>query len=280
MSTDLDGREAPVMLRGQGWLVDTHAHLADSAFDSDRDAVLNRSAAQGVQLIVAVGTDLETSRRSLDLARGVAGVLATVGIHPHDASQATTQALDQLRHWAADPQVVAIGETGLDYYRMLSPRSAQLHAMEEHLAIADEVDKPVVIHDRDAHADLLAVLVPWAERRRRAGKRSVPGALHCFSGDLAMAGAAIAAGFLISLAGNVTFASAGSLVDVARQIDLDSVVLETDSPYLAPSPLRGRRNEPANLPLVAQWLANLRGRRLPEIAAQTSANARRLFGLS
>jgi len=268
------------MRHGQGWLVDTHAHLTDPAFDADRDAVLASAASRGVQLIVAVGADLDSSERSLNLARSVAGVLAAVGIHPHDAAQVTPRALDRIRLWAADPQVVAVGETGLDYYRMRAPRDAQLRALEAHLAIADEVDKPVVVHDRDAHADLLAVLVPWAERRRQAGLRSAPGVLHCFSGDLAMAQAAITAGFYVSFAGNVTFANAGPLADVARQIDLASVVLETDSPYLAPAPLRGHRNEPANVVVIAQWLADQRGLSLIGVADETSDNARRLFGLS
>jgi TatD DNase family protein len=268
------------MRTGQGWLVDTHAHVADPAFDADRDEVLATAAARGVQLVVAVGADLDSSRESFDLARSVAGVLAVVGIHPHDAAQATPEALDQVRRWAADPQVVGLGETGLDYYRGRATRDAQLRALEAHLAIADEVDKPVVVHDRDAHADLLEILLPWAERRRQAGKRSAPAVLHCFSGDLAMAEQAIAAGLFVSFAGNVTFGNAGPLAEVARRLDLDWVVLETDCPYLSPSPLRGRRNEPANVLVTAQWLADQRGLTLREIAERTTANARRLFGLS
>ncbi len=277
--SDLSPWETPPARDGQGWLVDTHAHLADSAFDADRDEVLARAAEGGVRLVVAVGADLDSSRRTLDLARSRAEMPAAVGIHPHDAGEATADGLATLREMASDPRVVAIGEIGLDYYRMRAPREAQLRALEAQLAIADEVGKPVVIHNREADADVLAVLVPWAQARRQAGRPGAPGVLHCYSGGLALAEAASAAGLLISFAGNVTFAKAEELAEVARRIDLGVVVLETDSPYLAPAPLRGRRHEPANVLLVAQWLADQRGRTLREVADQTSANARRLFGL-
>lgn len=275
---EFDGREGPITLGGQGLLVDTHAHLVDAAFEVDRDAVLSRAMSSGVTLIVAVGVDLESSRRSVGLARQVAGVVASVGIHPHDALAVSADALAELRQLAAEPRVVAIGETGLDYYRRLAPVDAQRRALEAHLGIADDLDKPVVIHDRDAHDDLLAILVPWARGRRAAGRRSHPGVLHCFSGDLAMAEKAVAAGFSIGFGGTLTYPRSDALAEVARRVDLDDIVLETDSPYLAPSPLRGRRNEPANIVHVAKRLAKLRGLTLEIAANRTSANARRLFG--
>lgn len=259
-------------------VADTHVHLADPAFDGDRDVVLSRSLERGVRLLIAVGYDLETSRRSLEFARNVDGIAAAVGIHPNQAGEASAAALAQIREWAADPEVVAVGETGLDHYRRRVPADVQTRCLGRHLEIADSVDKPVVIHDREAHEDLLAILLPWARARAARGLRSAPGVFHCFSGSHAMAASAVEAGFYVSFAGNLTYSKA--LAEVARQVDLRQVVVETDAPYLSPSPLRGRRNEPANVILTAQRLAEIRGLPLSEVVDVTTENARRLFGLS
>jgi len=257
---------------------DTHAHLADPALSGEADALLRRARDAGVELVVAVGYDLPTSEASVELARR-AGIWAAVGIHPNSASAADPAALARIGDLARDPRVVAVGETGLDYYRDRVSPTAQRRAFESHLAIADAVDKPVVVHDREAHEDVLRTLLAWALERSRRGKRSVPGVLHCFSGDLGMAEAAIEAGLLISFAGNLTYRSASKLADVARRVDLGAVVVETDCPYLAPAPRRGGRNEPCNVVLVAERLAELRGLPVIEVARQTTANALRLFGL-
>jgi TatD DNase family protein len=257
---------------------DTHAHLADPALSGEADAAIQRALEAGVRRVVAVGYDLATSEASLALARRD-GVWAAVGIHPNSASDADPASLARIGELARDPRVVAIGETGLDYYRDRVPPDVQRRAFEAHLAIADAVDKPVIVHDREAHGEVLRILLEWARARRLHGKRSVPGVLHCFSGDLGMAEAAIDAGFVISFAGNLTYRSAAGLAEVSRQVDLDAVVVETDCPYLAPAPRRGERNGPRNVALVAERLADLRGLPVVEVARRTTANALRLFGL-
>lgn len=263
---------------------DTHAHLADPSFGGELDPLLDRAGEAGVDTVVAVGYDLFTSETSVALA-GRPGIWAAVGIHPNSASEATSEALARIGALARDPKVVAVGETGLDYYRDRVAPETQRRVFEAHLLLADRVDKPVVVHDREAHGDVLRMLVEWAAGRRVRGKRSVPGVLHCFSGDIDLAEAAIAAGFLISFAGSLTYRSGSGLSEVASRVDLGSIVLETDCPYLTPertlkpSPRRRDRNEPANVVITAERLAALRGLPVVEVARRTSANARRLFGL-
>ena len=257
---------------------DTHAHLADPALVGEFDAVLSRAADAGVGMVVAVGYDLATSEASVALARRE-GVWAAVGIHPNSASEADDASMSRIGELARDSRVVAIGETGFDYYRDRAAPDVQRRLFAAHLDLADAVDKPVIVHDRDAHGDVLEMLLDWARERKRRGKRSAPGVLHCFSGDLAMAEAAIDAGLVISFAGNLTYKSATALAEVAGQVDLDSVVVETDCPYLAPVPRRGERNEPRNVALVAARLAELRGLPVVEVARRTTANALRLLGL-
>ena len=259
-------------------LCDTHAHLYDAAFEPDRQAVIDRARDAGVRLIVAVGADLASSRLSVEIARGNEGVYAAVGIHPNSADEATPAALAEIRALAADPCVVGIGETGLDYYRDRVSREVQWRVLDAHLDLAAETGKPAIVHDREAHADVAARILGWG--RRRGGTIERPaGVLHCFSGDTALATEAIAAGFLISFAGNVTYRKAEYLAVVAAAIDPRAIVLETDCPWLAPAPLRGRRNEPANLVATAGWLATARGLTVAEVGDLTTANARRLFGL-
>jgi TatD DNase family protein len=256
-------------------LVDSHAHLDDRAFAGERDEVVARALAAGVRSIVTVGADLPSSRRAVALSARYAGVFAVVGVHPHDASRLDEAALKELRELARRPKVVAIGETGLDFYRDLSPRPVQRTAFRSHLALARELGLPVVVHDRDAHDEVMAALRGWV--RDYADARGV---LHCFSGDEDMAAEATRLGFFISLAGPVTYANASRLHRLAAIIPLHRLLLETDCPYLTPEPLRGQRNEPANVRLVAERVAALRGMAPAELARATTANATALFGLS
>jgi TatD DNase family protein len=182
--------------------------------------------------------------------------------------------LDELRALASRPKVVAIGEIGLDFYRDLSPREKQRQAFEQQLALASEVGKPVIIHDREAHKEVMTILRRWAE-----GCQQSIGVLHCFSGDLAMAKEAIKMGFYISIAGPVTFPNARRLRELVRQLPLEKLLVETDCPYLTPHPHRGKRNEPAYVKLVAQEAAHIKGLTLEEVARVTSDNARALFAL-
>jgi TatD DNase family protein len=255
-------------------LVDSHAHLDDPAFAQDLPAVLERARAAGVRWIVTAGTDLASSQRSLALARQYPGVRVAVGVHPSAAATWTPETAAALRQLAADPLVVAIGEIGLDYYRPGAPAAVQQAVLWEQLRLASDLGRPVVLHNREATADLLALLHRWVAERSPAR-----GVLHCFTGDLATAQRALDLGFFLSFGGILTFPKSEPLRAVAAAVPLERLLLETDSPYLAPQPVRGRRNEPAYLRYVAEGLAARRGLSLEAVAAQTTANARQLFGL-
>jgi TatD DNase family protein len=252
-------------------LIDSHAHLEMTAYDGDREAVLARAAKAGVGAIVTVGTTLPDAVKAVTLAGRYDSVYAAVGIHPHEAGQIGGETYDTLRKLARQPKVIAVGEIGLDFFYNHSPREVQLLRFREQLALAEELDLPVIIHDRDAHAETLAVLDEYAGRLR--------GVLHCFSGDLVMARTCLARGFHLSIAGPVTYRNADRLREVAREAPLERLLVETDAPYLAPQPHRGKRNEPAYVVQTAECLAGVRGITLAEVARQTTANACRLFGI-
>lgn len=257
-------------------LVDSHAHLDASAFDEDRAEVVARALEAGVGAILTAGTDLESSRQAVALAEAYPGVFAAVGVHPHDAASATEETFVQLRQLCNHPKVLAVGEIGLDFYRDLSPRDVQRRVFEGQLALAAEVGKPVIVHQRESLPDVMACLERWGEEWGTESDRPA-GVLHCFSGDVQAAERVIAQGFYVSLAGPVTYLNARRPVEVARAVPLDRLLLETDCPYLSPHPLRGKRNEPANVRLVAQRIAEIKALPLEEVAGATTANAQRLF---
>jgi TatD DNase family protein len=254
-------------------LVDTHAHLHFPEFAPDLDAVLERARAAGVRAIVTVGTDRETSRAAVALAERLPGVYATVGIHPHDAGAAEEADFAELEALARQsPAVVALGEMGLDFFRNLSPRDAQERVFGRQLELARRVQKPVVIHCREAHARALEILA-------EADVGAVGGVMHCFSGDPEVARRCLDLGLHISLAGPVTYRNAGVLPDVARLVPEGRLVVETDSPYLPPQPYRGRRNEPAWVAVTAERVAELRGAAPAAAAARLADTAAQLFGI-
>lgn len=250
-------------------LIDTHAHLDDSAFDDDRREVMGRAAQSGVS-IITVGVNVATSASAAALAAQHDGIYASAGIHPHEASTLTPESVDALRRLCLSPKVVAVGETGLDWFRDLSPRPAQREAFAAHLAIAAELDLPLIIHNRDADSDVLDTL------RQSPGRRGV---MHAFSSGIDLARACLDAGLYISLAGPLTYKNAEQTRAVARFVPLDRLLLETDSPYLPPVPWRGQRNEPSYLVLIAQALAGVLGMDWAEVAAITRHNAQALFAL-
>jgi TatD DNase family protein len=260
-------------------LIDTHAHLDFSQFDTDRQAVIERAKASGVEAIVNVGTDLTSSRRAVDLATKHNTIYAAVGMHPHDAKKLDGAALAELRKLAQHPKVVAVGEIGLDFYRDLSPRDTQRRAFQAQLAWAAKMAKPVIIHDRDAHDEIIGVLTDWASGLSSPMLAGRLGVLHTFSGDLAMAKKAIELGFYISISGPVTYKNARYLPGIVQALPLERLLVETDCPYLTPHPHRGKRNEPAYVHLVAERIATLRGIPVDELAEATTANAQRLFQL-
>ena len=255
-------------------LVDSHVHLDDRKFDADREAVIERALAAGVERMMAIGTgsgppDLETAIRQ---AERYPFMLATIGVHPHDASKATAETFERLRELAAHPKVAAIGEIGLDYHYDFSPREVQRSVFLKQLEIAAEAGKPIVIHTRESWADTMALgamvgqAVPPARR----------GIMHCFTGDSQQAREALALGFHLAFGGVLTFPKADTVREAARITPEDRLLVETDCPYLAPVPHRGQRNEPAFVVEVARRLAEVRGSTLDEIARQTTRNFERL----
>lgn len=249
-------------------LMDSHAHLDDSAFASDLPDVLDRARRNEVCRIVSVGTDVESSRRALAIAEREPDVFAALGIHPHDADRVSSA--EPLREFAAHPKVVAIGETGLDYARKYAAPENQKGLFLSHLTLARELGKPVVIHCRDAHADTLAILKEEKISR---------GVIHCFSGTQPDVREYLALGFYLSIAGPVTYPNAERLRQTVRTIPLDRMLLETDCPLLAPQAHRGQRNEPAYIRYAAAEVAKAHGCPIETVAERTSENARRLFGL-
>ncbi len=267
-------------------LIDTHAHLQHARFAEDLDAVLARAAARGVTTAIAPGSTLEDSRAAVALAERYAGascaLYAAVGIHPTETDGLTPTALTELRQLAHHPRVVAIGEIGLDYYWPnianrgwpCAQPAQQRVALEAQLALAAELSLPVILHDRNAHADILDILRAWTRDRP---ERS--GTLHAYAAGPALLAEALALNLYIGMDGPLTFEKATGLHEVARQVPLDRLLLETDAPYLTPHPYRGRRNEPAYVAYVAARSAALKNLAVETVAAATTANAQRLFRL-
>jgi len=259
-------------------LIDTHAHLDFRQFDDDRNAVLDRAWQAGLIAVITIGIDLKTSRAAVALAEAHERVFATVGFHPHDAKTADDAALIELRDLARHSRVVAIGEMGLDFYRDRSPRDVQRRVFRRQLQIAAELGKPVVVHDREAHADTLEILRQWIAESQTTFSE-YRGVLHCFSGNLALAQAVIELGFFIGVDGPITYRNARKLPDIVKALPLDRLLVETDAPFLTPHPHRGQRNEPAYVRLVAEKIADTKNLPLEEVAQATTANAKALFQL-
>src|SRR5437588_12919719 len=253
-------------------LVDSHTHIDTSRFNADREHVIQAAVEGGITRMVDPGCDLASSLAAIALAKAHPGVVfAGVGVHPHDATTYNDKVGVPCRELSLDPVVVAIGEFGLDYFRMRSPREVQREVFCAHLELARACDLPCIIHVRDSHDDVIELLRAYGEGLR--------GVFHCFSGDVAQAEECLTfEGFMISFAGPLT-RQGNALPEVARMVPLERVLVETDSPYLVPQPLRAKRNEPLFVKHVAEKLAGIRGMTLEEIAKVTSANTARLFGL-
>ncbi len=252
--------------------IDTHAHLNHRQFAADLEAVIVRAKEAGVTQIINVGYDLKSSIEAARLAECSDGFWAACGVHPHDATECGAGTLEELRRLAQEPRLVAIGETGLDFYRNLSPRDVQAETFRALIALALELRLPLIIHVREAHEEALRILV-------EAGAGAVGGVFHCFSGDWQFARWCLDAGFHLGLDGPVTYPKSDALREVARRAPLDRLLLETDCPYLPPQSRRGERNEPSLLPEIARCVTQLRGLAIEELAAATTANAARLFRL-
>jgi len=258
-------------------LVDTHCHLNLPEVEADLPAVMARAGEAGVEVIVVPGIDLASSRRAVELAERWPGVHAAVGVHPHDAATWSPRVLAEIRALARSPRVIAIGETGLDYYRNLASRDSQLESFRAQLDLASERALPVIVHSRSATAEVFAELEAWIARANRKNGRPA-GVLHAFSGDPEGARRAVTLGFLLGVAGPVTYPKADDLRMMLAGVPAEHLLVETDAPYLAPVPHRGRRNEPAHVALVARGLAAALALEPADVASRTSSNAARLFG--
>jgi TatD DNase family protein len=254
-------------------LIDSHAHIQGKEYAGEAEAVIARAYKAGVEAIVAVGGagDMSSNSEAVRLANSFSNVYATVGMHPHDAKDVGADELAILKTLAADAKVVAVGETGLDYYYSHSPHDVQRRVFGQFIQMARETRLPIVVHERDAAQDA-------AELLRREGAGEVRGVIHCFTGNYAAACAYLDLGFYLSFTGIITFKNADALREVVRQVPLERMLVETDSPYLTPVPHRGKRNEPAYVRFVAETIANVKAVTLDEVARVTTANVKALFG--
>ncbi|MEQ8201481.1 MAG: TatD family hydrolase [Syntrophomonadaceae bacterium] len=251
-------------------MFDSHAHLQDTQIKKDLDNIITRARDAGVARITCIGYDMASSEEALQIARKYKHVYATVGVHPHDAKTFKPEVRDKLKALARDPKVVAIGEIGLDYYRDLSPREKQKESFIEQILLAQEIGKPIVIHDRDANQDVMDII-----KKYKAGRNG--GIMHCYSGSLPLALEAVKNGFYISFAGPITYKNARKSHEVVVKIPMDRLLVETDCPYLTPEPLRGRINEPANVRYTVEKMAALRNQHPDEVGYLTERNACKIY---
>lgn len=246
--------------------LDVHAHLDDEAFDKDRLEIVEKAKRENVYFINA-GVDIDSSLLSVELSKHD-NIFAAVGVHPHEAAKVNKDYINELRKLSKNPKVVALGEIGLDYYYNFSPKERQIEVFREHLYLAGELELPVVVHDREAHEDVLKIL-------EEVGIKDVM--LHCFSGDLSMAEEALKRGYFFSFGGSMTFKKNKLGREVIRHLPLERVFLETDSPYLTPEPYRGRRNDPTLIKIIYDYYANLKGMDVEEIKKIIWEKAIRFF---
>lgn len=251
--------------------IDSHAHLDDKRFNADRDMIIKNLKENKVDYVFNIGADIKTSEASVDLAKKYDNIYAAVGIHPHSAKEANGAAMDRLRELAEEEKVIAIGEIGLDYYYDNSPRDTQIKWFKEQIKLAKEVDLPIIIHTRDASRETFDILKEDAKNH--------PVIMHCYSGSVEMAEEYLKLGYYISLAGPVTFKNARVPKEVAEMIPLDRLLIETDCPYLTPTPYRGKRNEPIYVRYVAEEIAKIKGISVEELAKATSQNTKKAFKL-
>lgn len=254
-------------------LIDTHAHLDMPRFDADRAAVIDRAREAGVLKIITIGIDIPSSLKAVELAQSDGGIFATVGIHPESAGNTTGQEIDALGRLAVQPRVVAIGEIGLDFYHDYASAEKQIEVFRRQLELASRLNLPVVIHSRKAEKELIPVLKEWLG----SYPAEQPGIIHCFNEGFETAQIYLKMGFFISLGGYIGYPSAKGVRDVVKELPLEKLVLETDSPFLPPQSHRGQRNEPAYVVETAKELARIKGLSLEEVSRFTSQNARMVF---
>lgn len=259
-------------------LIDTHCHLNFDRYDGDRPAVIQSAQDAGVTRIINPGTDFASSQAAIQLAEAYDGIYAAVGVHPTSTVGWSAEMLAGIESLAGHPKVISIGEIGLDYYWDKSPKETQHIAFKEQLALAARLELPVIIHNREASEDIMAILADWVADLPKS-LQSRPGVLHSFSAPLAVAEQALELGFYLGFTGPITFKKADDLRTVASHVPLDKILVETDGPFLTPHPYRGKRNEPAHVQYVAERLATLHQLDVETFAVQTTRNAEILFNL-
>lgn len=260
-------------------MIDTHCHINFDSYDQDRMEVLQRAVEAGVTRIIIPAVDIETSRDIIKMVTTHAGLYGAVGIHPNSTADFTDLMLPEVETLAAQPKIVSIGEIGLDYYWDKSPKEKQFQAFEAQLALAAKLELPVIIHNRQASEDTMSILETWAKGLTGSLKQC-PGVMHSFSGTQAIAERALAAGFYLGFTGPITYKNADETRRIAATVPLDRLLVETDGPFLTPVPHRGKRNEPAYIPLIIERLAGIKLSTPEEIARITTENAIRLFQLN
>ena len=253
-------------------LTDSHAHLEMPEFKKDLEAVIQRAKESGVEYVFTVGTEKKDWKRALEIAESHPSIYAILGVHPHNAKEIDYQTYPMLKELCRNEKVKAYGEIGLDFFRNFSPRDLQLTRFREQIGLAKELGLPVVIHDREAHHETLEIL-------KSEGAKDCGGIIHCFSGDYGMAKACMDMGFYISIPGSITFKNAESFREVVKKIPLDSLLVETDAPFLTPEPFRGKRNEPGYVRYTAQRMAEVKNISLEKVAEVTTQNAMRVYRL-
>jgi TatD DNase family protein len=254
-------------------LIDTHAHLDFPNYDKDRDIVIRRAFDEGLSAIVTVGFDLNSSKKAIDITETYENIYAIIGVHPHEAKMVTKATLDEIKKLSQNKKVVGIGETGLDFYRNLSPKDRQFRVFSDFLHLSGETGIPVVIHDRDANREVIETL------KSHEGSFT-PGIIHCFSGDWNHAKTCMDMGFFISISGVVTFPKARTLHEVVKKLPWDKILFETDAPFLTPVPYRGKRNEPSYVKYTATECAKLRGEDPEELMDAAARNSMKIFGIA
>lgn len=252
-------------------LIDSHAHLDDEKFEGDRKYLIENLEKNGIELVVNVGADMESSRASVNLADTYDNIYAVVGVHPHAAKEITESSLKEIENLAKNKKVVAIGEIGLDYHYDNSPRDIQKKWFKKQILLAKRLDMPIVVHTREADKDTIEIL-----KEEREGLRGV---IHCFSSDRSQLKEYLNLGFFIALGGPVTFKKTDELKEVAKMIPIEKLLVETDAPYLAPHPYRGKRNEPMFVKQTANLIAELKGMTIEDLALQTNKNTKEIFNI-
>lgn len=268
-ATEVKSVKNELLLQDVLMYIDTHCHLDFENFDEDRESVVQRSIKNKIEAIITIGTSVETSIKSIELSEKFATVFAAVGIHPNDAANVNQKSIQQIYDLSSNPKVVAIGEIGLDYYRKYTSEDVQKELFRTQLKIAREKELPVIIHNREAHADVYDILV-------EEKSSDLKGVMHSFDGDVHFLDSVLSYNFYVSFTGAITFKNA-NYDEIIKRVPLENLLLETDSPFLTPVPFRGKRNEPSYVTYVAEKIANVKDIPVEELAQITSENARKLF---